>query len=84
MITRPFRRILDIVRRFELCRNFDITGVSGVGIVARGVRFDDGVTVIRWVGDIPSTVIWQQFEDAVAIHGHDGATRFVFLDDEGA
>jgi len=36
-----------IVRRFELQRDFDITGVSGIGIVARGVRFDDGVTVIR-------------------------------------
>jgi len=71
-----------IVRRFELQRDFDITGVSGIGIVARGVLFEDGVTVLRWVGDFPSTVIWQKFEDAVAIHGHDGATQFVFLDDE--
>ena len=47
------------MRRFQLQRNFDITGVSGVGIVARGVRF----------------------EDAVTIHGHDGATQFVFVDD---
>ncbi len=70
------------MRRFELHRDTDITGVSGTGVVARGVKFDDGVTVIRWVGDKPSTVIWQHFDDAVSIHGHDGATRFVFLDED--
>jgi hypothetical protein len=37
-----------------------------------------------WAGDLPSTVVWQKFEHAEAIHGHEGATRFVFIDDEGA
>lgn len=72
------------MRRFQLQRDYDITGVSGVGIVASGVLFEDGVTVIRWAGDLPSTVVWQKFEHAEAIHGHEGATRFVFIDDEGA
>lgn len=68
------------MRRFELHRDQDVSGVSGTGVVAEGVRFTDGTTAVRWHGERPSTVVWECIEDAEAIHGHSGATRFVWLD----
>jgi hypothetical protein len=70
------------MRRFLMRRNVDVNGISGTGLVAMGVVFEDGPTVIRWRGQRPSTVVWNSFEDAMAVHGHNGATEFVFLDPE--
>jgi hypothetical protein len=71
------------MRLFELHRDVDVTGVSGTGVVASGVQFDDGTTVIRWKGETPSTVVWEDLADAESIHGHVGSTRFVWLDYAG-
>ena len=69
------------MRRFELHRDVDVSGVSGVGVVAEGVAFSDGTSVVRWiVGDHHSTVVWADVESVVAIHGHNGATRLVWVD----
>lgn len=68
------------VRTFEFHRDYDVTGYSGTGVVAEGVTFDDGVTVVHWRGERRSTVVWQSVEDAIAVHGHDGATRLVWTD----
>jgi hypothetical protein len=68
------------VRRFELHRDTDVSGISGTGVVAQGVLFTDGAVAIRWLGGRPSTVLWANIEDPIAIHGHGGHTRFVWLD----
>ncbi len=67
------------MRTFQLHRDTDVSGVSGTGVVADGVVFPDGTTVIRW-RTLPhsSTVVWDDLDAAVAVHGHAGATRFVF------
>lgn len=67
-------------RRFDLVRATDITGVSGVGLVAEGVEFCDGSVVLRWRGEFASTVVWGSLEDAMRVHGHAGNTQAVFLD----
>lgn len=67
-------------RLFHLFRRTDVTGVSGTGIVAEGIQFGDGVVVIRWLGKHASTVIWDNLETALAVHGHDGATRVLWAD----
>ena len=69
-------------RRFYLHRVTDITGVSGTGRVADGILWTDGSADIRWLGDRPSAVHWDRFEDALAVHGHGGATHIVWLDFE--
>jgi hypothetical protein len=38
--------------------------------------------VIRWRGSRPSTVVWPNLDDAVAVHGHNGATVVRWLDPE--
>lgn len=68
------------MRRFQLIRDKDATGVSGVGHVADGVQFDDGNVCIRWRSGTPSTVIWASVEDAVSIHGHNGWTAVRWID----
>ena len=65
-------------RPFALHRDQDVTGVSGEGTVAYGAQFADGTTVLRWLGDNPSTVIWDSLAAAMRIHGHDGKTRVVW------
>jgi len=69
-----------MTRTFELHRDTDVTGYSGPGVVADGAVFDDGVTVVRWRGEHRSTVAWPSVEAAIAVHGHDGATRLVWTD----
>ncbi|MFI9203317.1 hypothetical protein [Streptomyces sp. NPDC053048] len=71
-------------RPFALHRTLDHTGVSGTGIVAEGVLFTDGTAVIRWRGPHASTVIWASLDDALAVHGHDGATVPLFADEQPA
>ncbi|MCK9896952.1 hypothetical protein [Frankia sp. AgB32] len=70
----------DAPRRFQLDRQVDVSGVSGTGIVADGVRWPDGSADVRWRGDRPSAVHWDRMEHAEQIHGHGGATRIVWLD----
>lgn len=71
---------MSAVRTFEFHRDADVSGVSGTGVVADGIVFDDGTAVVHWRGDHRSTVVWRSIEAAVAIHGHDGATRLVWTD----
>jgi hypothetical protein len=68
-------------RIFKLMRDTDVSGVSGAGHVADGVVFGDGTTVLRWRSEHRSTAVYASLEDAVAIHGHNGATRFDFGDE---
>ena len=62
----------------EMWRDTDETGVSGTGKVAEGVRLSDGTVILRWLGKVKSTVTYESFQDAKAIHGHGGKTR-IFL-----
>jgi len=70
-------------RRFHLQRHHDVSGVSGTGTVAVGVRWPDGTASVRWLGPRPSIVFWDSMADAEAVHGHGGATEIVW-DDEPA
>lgn len=69
------------MRLFHLQRDEDIHGVSGVGMVAQGVVFDDGRVSMRWVSsDAKTTVMFDSIDDVQEIHGHDGKTKVVFED----
>jgi len=75
------REVGRAVRMFELHRDEDVTGVSGPGIVAEGIQFGNGRVAMCWRTSHSSIVVWDRIEDAEAIHGHDGRTRVVWLDD---
>lgn len=70
------------MRTFNLVRHTDVSGISGTGVVAQGVEFNDGTVAMRWiVGEHRSTVLWANIESVVAIHGHGGATELVWEKD---
>lgn len=70
------------LRRFQLERDEDETGISGTGVVAYGVRFPDDTAVLRWDTKVNSTAFYASMADLDAIHGHNGRTRIVWLDEE--
>lgn len=68
------------MRQFLLVRYEDETGISGVGVVASGVRFHDGAVAVRWRSETPSTAVYRSVEDVEAIHGHGGKTLIEWID----
>lgn len=67
-------------RRFWLRRAVDVSGMSGTGIVAEGVQFSDGSVTLHWNGAYPSTVVWDDLDSMLEVHGHDGTTVVCWLD----
>lgn len=67
-----------MIRTFVLVRDTDVSGVSGTGVVAEGVVFSDGRVALRWTSAYRSTAVYDSLEDAQAVHGHNGSTRFEF------
>lgn len=72
------------MRRFELHRDVDASGVSGTGKVAEGVQFSTGQCALGWTTLVRSVAVYQSIADVEHIHGHGGATRIVWLDPQGA
>ena len=64
---------------FLLVRHEDESGVSGTGIVAYGVMFDDRTSVVHWCTEITSTTVYVDIDDIEAIHGHGGKTVLEFI-----
>lgn len=67
-------------RRFFLERVVDHGGVSGTGLVAAGVEFDDGSVALRWLTNTPATTVFSNIDDVRTVHGHGGDTQVVYLD----
>lgn len=65
-------------RLLHLERDEDISGVSGVGVVAFGAEFPDGTIVLRWDTQVRSTVMYDNYDDLQTICGHAGRTRIVY------
>jgi hypothetical protein len=70
------------LRRFNLRRVEDETGISGVGIVTEGVQFTDGSCAMRWVTETSSVCFYKSIEDVISIHGHGGKTQVEWQDNE--
>lgn len=68
------------MRRFVFNRKEDVSGVSGTGIVLEGVQFSNGKVVTCWLTETCSVVYFDNIEDALRIHGHDGKTVVEWVD----
>lgn len=73
------------MRRGELYRFRDPSGVSGTGVVALLVEFppnDDGQqwVAVKWLGKHPSATFWTSVGDLLEVHGHLGASEIRWLD----
>ena len=75
------------MRRFTMRREFDVSGVSGTGLVLEGVQFSTGVVVIHWLTPPPrgSISVFDSLEQFLSIHVRphpDNVTRIRFEDGE--
>ena len=68
------------MRRFNLNRIEDETGISGTGIVAEGVVFAGGKVALSWRTAHTSVAIYDSLRAVEAIHGHGGKTRIEWID----
>ena len=64
---------------FYLRRDEDVSGTSGTGVVAEGVRFQNGWVALNWLTEYRSIAFYESVEDLEAIHGHGGRTKIVWL-----
>jgi hypothetical protein len=70
------------MRRFVLVRHQDVSGVSGIGVVAEGIQFSTGRIALTWLHHWSSIGIYNNLEDLIAIHDHHGQTVVSWLDKE--
>lgn len=61
-------------------RHEDETGVSGTGVVAEGVEFENGRCVMQWLTGIASLAVYESVAELKAIHGHQGKTVVTFVE----
>lgn len=69
-------------RMFLLNRMIDHSGQSGLGTVALGTVFSDGLTVLRWRGHytgIHQIEIYNSTDHMLTVHGHHGGTELIWL-----
>ena len=69
-------------RRFVLDRKEDITGTSGTGTVAEGVMFSGGKVALHWFSHYGAVNVYDSIEVVRVLHGHNGNTQIVWLDEE--
>lgn len=80
----------NLPRRGLVIRSKDVTGISGLGVIAEFTVFSDGATVWRWLGGPPQDQPKFEFYDKpgidpfVQISGHGGNTEIVWIDEETA
>jgi hypothetical protein len=72
------------MKRFYLQRNKDASGISGVGKVAEGCQFDTGWCALVWLTEKSSMSYYQNIETLESIHGHQGMTKIMWVDDESS
>lgn len=67
-------------RRFYLYRMTDLSGMSGVGVVAEGVAFAGGQVVLSWLKAPYSLGVYASVEAMREVHGHEGRTTIQWVD----
>lgn len=68
------------IQHFYLNRREDVSGVSGVGVVARGVILPSGHAIMEWLTFTSSIGIYKSLNDLMEIHNHEGRTEIVMGD----
>lgn len=68
------------MRLFRFNRKEDATGISGTGMVAEGVEFENGKCALSWRTDKSGLVIYDSISVAESVHGHEGSTQVEVLE----
>ncbi len=65
------------LQEFYLLRVKDVSGVSGLGIVARGVILPNHKAVMCWGMPHETITIFDNIGQVQVIHGHEGKTKVI-------
>jgi hypothetical protein len=65
------------VEPLYLKRNKDVSGISGEGIVAVGVKLPSGRILLEWQTFTKSISIFDSIDHCREVHGHEGATELI-------
>lgn len=68
------------MRLFLLVRREDVSGVSGVGVVAEGIEFANGTCIMLWRRQPYNMGIYRSSNALLETHGHDGRTSIKWMD----
>lgn len=68
------------MKRFKLVRTQDISGISGLGVVAEGCQFHNGYVALTWYGKFTSLYWYPDMATLEGLHGHNGATKVEWVD----
>lgn len=68
---------MDTIKEFHLVRVEDESGISGTGVVARGVILPSGSVCMEWSTFHSSICLYKNISDVEAIHGHHGKTLVI-------
>lgn len=66
---------MPLIRPFYLKRMEDVSGTSGVGIVAVGAILPSGKCVLEWLSSETTDTFFENIDQVERIHGHDGRTE---------
>lgn len=72
-----------MAKLFKLVRCEDVSGVSGTGVVAEGVTFEHGHTVICWTRPPYSVAVFESPAAVIDVHGHGGCTKIEWEHEPG-
>lgn len=68
-------------RRFTLHRRYDVTGVSGTGVIAFGTLYPSGRVTLAWCcSDVRSVSVYDDVSEVEQVHGHGGLTDIRWID----
>ena len=71
---------LAMSRTFKLVRQADVSGVSGTGVVAEGVVFKSGKTILCWIRAPHTVTVFNSPDEVLMVHGHAGSTLLLWDD----
>ncbi len=82
---RPATQAPQGIRTFTIARQYDETGVSGIGVVIEGVVLATGQAIIHWLTPAPrgALAIFDSMDDFIKIHikPHPGNASILTWDD---
>jgi hypothetical protein len=68
------------MQRFIIKRSEDVSGTSGIGIVAEGVKFSNGWVAVTWLSAYQMVTVSPNIDTIVGVHGHGGKTWVEYED----
>ena len=65
------------MKNFYLLRHEDVHGHSGLGVVAEGTIFDNGMVAMTWLSKWDTVTMFKSIQAVNDLHSHEGRTEII-------